>query len=641
MKTKTIKFIYGVFVMSLFSCIQLHAQTPQNGIYKYAPGQDRILPIPYYAKKLVNPGKLFQVHITPYLQTKQFGLKYALVAIDSEKNMMKIAFLRDTVSQQAKHLQKHPIQDIMSYTNPEDLDWAAEFRLKEDSIVVGHRDSDPYFPGELSIKGKLVFHPYLKNYNGLLIALKKPKESSFTKVDSRTGQTLYGKSYTFKETLFNLFFVFKRPPYRDLIKARAEVTIYQNPSMKSKEKGHFNSGEFIAVVKDSLDWLKVNRLRVVADTARYFTPGKGWVHGSAKLQLVKGWGHREDLWGPWVKQHVHSKSFSFAVSGAEPEHSWDRYGIVNAIKITNIKTGKVQLIAPVGATLLDDLDDVVRLQDCNFDGYPDIRIFAHTGGAGPNSGDNFYLYDPQNKQFEYNQKLSDLIYPQIDSIAHTITTSWRDGCCHHGGETYTFKADTLSEISEWNSHWVGGRFSQYYTSKLVDGKWQDTTRYSTYLQNDRIYLYRTPKLKTKPIGKITNASITIYDETPLWFKVETKIDKASKMGWVFKPDFFHHWEPYHIETSRFRFAASVSDGGSVDAIKIINKRKQKVIQIVTLYKSVSFEKKGLKVIQPSGKSGLRILLTSRYNGKTSIQQKLKYNIQKEMFVKENENTAKQ
>ena len=63
-------------------------------------------------------------------------------------------------------------------------------------------------------------------------------------------------------------------------------------------------------------------------------------------------------------------------------------------------------------------------------------IYSHDGGAGPNNGYNFYIYNPKSKQFEYNQILSDLTQTQVDINTKTIRSFWRNGAAEHGSEEY-------------------------------------------------------------------------------------------------------------------------------------------------------------------------------------------------------------
>jgi hypothetical protein len=53
--------------------------------------------------------------------------------------------------------------------------------------------------------------------------------------------------------------------------------------------------------------------------------------------------------------------------------------------------------------------------DVNFDRYVDLEIFSHDGGAGPNYGNNYYIFNPRTGLFDFNGQLSALSQPSISS----------------------------------------------------------------------------------------------------------------------------------------------------------------------------------------------------------------------------------
>ena len=151
--------------------------------------------------------------------------------------------------------------------------------------------------------------------------------------------------------------------------------------------------------------------------------------------------------------------------------------IPNNIKVINKKDNHViQLInlsEEFGGNVAQP-SSTLNVLDCNFDGYKDLMIYSHDGGAGPNSGYDFYLYNPSKKRFQFNEALSNLSQTEVDSKNKTITSSWRGGAASHGGETYTFIKGVFTKIASWNDE-CGGHYPICYSTKgkLVKNKWVD------------------------------------------------------------------------------------------------------------------------------------------------------------------------
>lgn len=77
----------------------------------------------------------------------------------------------------------------------------------------------------------------------------------------------------------------------------------------------------------------------------------------------------------------------------------------------------------------------INIVDLNFDNYKDIQILEDAGATG-NSWHNTYLFNPQNKLFEYNQFLSELSAVKSDTIRKIITTYSRAGACEESVDHY-------------------------------------------------------------------------------------------------------------------------------------------------------------------------------------------------------------
>ena len=160
----------------------------------------------------------------------------------------------------------------------------------------------------------------------------------------------------------------------------------------------------------------------------------------------------------WVEQHAKTADFAFQVQLSQ----LDELHAAHAIRVLERRTGKlVQLIEHAdGLELSRDPAGFLRALDVNGDGHPDLRLAVNDGGAGPNSMDNFYLFDPATGQFALDALLSDLSQVSVNPDG-TVTSAGRGGCCMHGTATYRF---------------IGGRMVQVASRDETispDGKWRE------------------------------------------------------------------------------------------------------------------------------------------------------------------------
>ena len=179
----------------------------------------------------------------------------------------------------------------------------------------------------------------------------------------------------------------------------------------------------------------------------------------------------------WIDQKEKTKDFRFSVKYSFEETETRGAPAPLALRVRDRNSNTVtQEIAIDEAYPTDTpLDERLSIVDINFDGYPDIDLYAMSGGAGPNDTHFFYIYDPTKKTFQFNAKLSSLTQVAIDQKKKTITAAFRDGCCHHSSETYRFIAGRLTLVASWEETlWSkDGHISEFITTttgKLVNGK---------------------------------------------------------------------------------------------------------------------------------------------------------------------------
>lgn len=148
----------------------------------------------------------------------------------------------------------------------------------------------------------------------------------------------------------------------------------------------------------------------------------------------------------WVEQHAKTADFAFLVQLTP-------YGDLHAshaIRVVERLTGKVvQLIDKAdGLEMSREPAKFLRTVDLDADGHPDIMLAVNDGGAGPNSMDNFYLFDPATGKFAFHAELSELPQVSVDRKG-IITSAARGSCCQHSSATYRLIRGKLTQMTSW------------------------------------------------------------------------------------------------------------------------------------------------------------------------------------------------
>ena len=274
----------------------------------------------------------------------------------------------------------------------------------------------------------------------------------------------------------SLFALQQARPYRTLLVVEADkAPFYAAPDTARRSPEGVVAGQYVAILGETPAWYEAETMSPTG-TRRH-----GW------------------LWKPdlekrvWVNQQAKTADFRFQVAyrdtlaDADHERSTAR-----AIRVISRQTGRVQQVIDSVAQdrSWDGYKDNISVPDCNFDGYPDLMLFAHDGGAGPNIGYSFYLYDPATRQFVFDADLSDLILPEIDPRTQTVSSYSRNSCCSHTSEQYRYLNGQLTLVASHDETMSASNFDVMVVTdgQLVQGKWREKTR--TYRLN-----YPAPKAK--------------------------------------------------------------------------------------------------------------------------------------------------
>lgn len=287
--------------------------------------------------------------------------------------------------------------------------------------------------------------------------------SDSVKVDSGTyysyplGDFGYrtAKKYLSYKQAFSTFKLKAAKAYQSFLYFPVDVKFY-NGATGSDQFKKLHAGDFIAVTKETDEWYEGEHISIDGQV----TPGRIYIDdlwiGKRKLQTINGLQLR-------IKYSSYPEDQSFPDASAP----------ILGIKI--YKNNKlIQVIKEPG--LVNDTTQIIHPVDVNFDGYPDLQIYSHSGGAGPNYGNNYYLYNPKTKHFDYHQKLSDLSQPAIDVKSKTISAAWRNGAGNWGSEKYKWINHKLRLVEYYEIRYLDEDQISETHDKMIKGKMRKRTR---------------------------------------------------------------------------------------------------------------------------------------------------------------------
>ncbi|AMR76495.1 XAC2610-related protein [Cupriavidus nantongensis] len=228
-------------------------------------------------------------------------------------------------------------------------------------------------------------------------------------------------------------------PYQDILFLENAVPVFASRE-RTNNRSELKAGTFVAVLDRQSEWFEVD----------YFEDGNA----------RHGWIDRDDVVAvQWLAQRASTRDFRFRVGVVPGDRDTDAPQPV-AIEVLSRHSGqRLQVLRDFesdGRYVLGD--EAINVVDANFDGHPDITIHGMSGGAGPNSTTNVFLYDPVRRRFSFSRELSELTQLWIDAKTRTIHTAQRGGCCSHYSETYRYvqgKLTLVSSVDEYSDgEWV-------------------------------------------------------------------------------------------------------------------------------------------------------------------------------------------
>jgi hypothetical protein len=220
------------------------------------------------------------------------------------------------------------------------------------------------------------------------------------------------------------FLLSEERPYVDIVRLPRRAYFYERPEASKKTAAYVVTGDYVAVLRKDPDWFLVDF--------------------SGPRRQTRGWLRREDLvHGLWIAQKHAGPQFTVSAACEAQGGAVD----LRAIEVKERASGRrIQTIYldGMGPPVRGTCDDVIAVTDVNFDGYPDLVFRAAEGMV--NFTDAFYVFNPAHRTFVYDEELSSLSQPVIDSAKREIRAAWRNGAAEHGSERYRFEGSRLTLI---------------------------------------------------------------------------------------------------------------------------------------------------------------------------------------------------
>lgn len=253
------------------------------------------------------------------------------------------------------------------------------------------------------------------------------------------------------------FVLEQRRAYMDALYLPNEASLHTESAADSPVRT-LNAGSHVAVLERTPEWYRIESVA---------TDGR----------IEQGWLNRDALATPvWKTQAAATAAFRFRV-GMTPAEDVDGSVVPSVVEVLDAATmARVQVIRDFYADPVAADGDVLQLVDANFDGHPDIVLPGMNGGAGPNSVDNVFLFDPVSQRFVYDATLSSLPQLSIDPVAKTLTSSVRNSCCDHASETYRYRDGKLRLIESWSERLSpDGEYTLTTRGRLHNGRMKYST----------------------------------------------------------------------------------------------------------------------------------------------------------------------
>lgn len=467
-----------ILILLLGLNISVFTQKVQTGIYEVIYNTDTTF-IHQNIKKL-NPQDYYKdtKYVYDYNYTNFidpiYKIKYAVIISDEDPNKkghfdLNMLWLNATIpkdyniSFSDNSIRKYIHYATSIYKTIVDYAWNNDKKYENEQLFLAYNNPKNEFKdaygdnfGKFDDNTIFVNREYLfmksSNYNPVVNRVVVDSSSYYD------GSPLYGKGFrksTQYATINQPIATFKLKTLKNynryLSIQRDNVTFYSNGKIKM-----LNKGDFIAITKETDEYYYGENVSVDGEvTAGRIFIDDLTIEDGLKISKMNG-------------IILKTKYNLF-----EETQGWNQSGEILSIK-TYYKNKIIQVIKNAG--FVSDTTSVLDFDDVNFDGLKDLVVFAHDGGSGPNFGNNYYIFNPKTKQFVYNETMSDLTQPEVNSKTKTVNAAWRNGAANHGSETYKWIKNKLTMVESYETNFTDENNPTETHKFLINGKMRGKTK---------------------------------------------------------------------------------------------------------------------------------------------------------------------
>lgn len=244
----------------------------------------------------------------------------------------------------------------------------------------------------------------------------------------------------------------EKPRPLSLYKALRKTHLYAQPRADSAQRAYLVAGDRVQLLPGSDgEWLLGDYLDAAGKRTRAYL--------------------RAEDFAPerWVRQAAQTANFSFSVA-------CELHGEIasaTAVAVFERDSGRLSQLLPAAGDGRLRCADFVDAADWDFDGELDFTVFAHDGGAGPNTGSHFFFFDRRTKRFVFNAELSERSQPELDRKGRQVRFAERNGCCDHTSYIYKRVDGRLRLVLSTNERLTNDETPQVEvtTRRWVNGRW--------------------------------------------------------------------------------------------------------------------------------------------------------------------------
>lgn len=175
-----------------------------------------------------------------------------------------------------------------------------------------------------------------------------------------------------------------------------------------------------------------------------------------------------------LKEGKNRFTYEVNMTGEEENIKWDI-----AIKREKDNFSQDIVLMNEDATYLPNTDEMIKIEDVNFDGYDDILILKGYFGAQAAEIYETYIWDDETKKLVLNEVFGTILNPEIDYEKNLIIGDHREDSATHVLPVYRYEDDEFVNVGIITETFADGEDISVSVKSLVNGKWHEKV-YGTF-----------------------------------------------------------------------------------------------------------------------------------------------------------------